>query len=117
MKNFREIKVWSKAYELVLKIYKATSEFPLEERFSLTQQMRRAAISIIANIAEGNKRESNRDFGRFLNISESSLEEVKCYVILSKDLNYVNEVAYQQLFDLSEEVGRMLNGFIKSLKT
>jgi len=117
MKSFRDIKVWNKAYELVLKVYKVTKEFPSDEKFSLTQQIRRSAVSIIANIAEGNKRKSDKDFGHFLNISEGSLEEVKCYLILSKDLNYLNENNYQQLFNLSEEVGRMLHGFIKSLKT
>ena len=115
MKSFKDMKVWNKAYELVLKVYKVTKEFPREEKFGITQQMRRAVISIIANIAEGNKRKSDKDFGHFLNISEGSLEEVKCYLILSKDLGYLDENNYQKLFDLSEEIGRMLQGFIKTL--
>src|SRR3989338_7749402 len=108
MRSFKDMKVWNKAYELVLQIYKVTKDYPQEEKFSLTQQMRRSAISIIANIAEGNKRKSDKDFRHFLNISEGSLEEVKCYLILSSDLGYLNKNNYQDLFDLSEEIGRIL---------
>ena len=115
MKSFQDMKVWNKAYELVLQVYKVTKGFPQEERFGLTQQMRRAAVSIIANIAEGNKRRSDKDFRHFLNISEGSLEETKCYLILSKDLGYQDENTYQRLFNLSEEIGRMLQGFVKAL--
>lgn len=117
MKSFNDIKVWHKAYTLVLGVYKVTKNFPREEKFGLTPQMRRAAVSIIANIAEGAKRKTDKDFGHFLNIAEGSLEEVKCYLILSKDLDYLAEDKYRQLFNLSEEVGRMLSGFIKSLTT
>ena len=116
MKSFQDMKVWNKAYELVLQVYKVTKQFPQEEKFGLTQQMRRAAVSIMANIAEGNKRKSDKDFAHFLNMSEGSLEEVKCYLILSKDLSYQNEDSYQKLLNLSEEIGRMLQGFIKTLK-
>ncbi len=115
MKSFKDILVWNKAYSLVLEIYKLTKRFPQEEKFGLTQQMRRSAVSIIANIAEGNKRKSDKDFGHFLNIAEGSLEELKCYLILSKDLNYLTEKDFENLFSISEEIGRMLQGFIKAL--
>ena len=115
MKSFRDIKVWNKAYELVLGVYKVTKEFPSEEKFGLTSQIRRAAVSIIANIAEGNKRRSDKDFGHFLNIAQGSVEELKCYLVPSKDLGYLAEGHYQEFFNLSEEIGRMLQGFIKTL--
>ena len=115
MKDFRELKVWQKGYRLVLDIYKLTKKFPQDEKFGLTQQMRRAAVSIIANISEGNKRKTTNDFRHFLNISEGSLEELKCYLILSKDLTYIDTSCFDPLFAQSEELGAMLRGFIKSL--
>ncbi|MDD3296360.1 MAG: four helix bundle protein [Candidatus Omnitrophica bacterium] len=115
MKNFRDLKVWNKGYELVLAIYKLSRHFPSDEKFGLTQQIRRAAVSVIANIAEGNKRKSSKDFKHFLNISEGSLEEVKCYLILSRDLGYIKVADYNNSFIISEELGKMLSGFIKKL--
>ena len=115
MKSFTDLKVWNKGYGLVLEIYMITKKFPQDEKFGLTSQIRRSAVSIIANIAEGNKRRSDKDFRHFLNISEGSLEEVKCYLILSRDLKYIDKKEYERLFPLSEEVGKMLGGFIKAL--
>ena len=92
-KSFRELDVWQRAHELVLAVYRATAEFPREERFGLISQMRRAAVSVPANIAEGFKRRGQGDKARFYNYSESSLEEVKYYFILSQDLGYIAEVA------------------------
>ncbi|MFA7115483.1 MAG: four helix bundle protein [Candidatus Omnitrophota bacterium] len=82
MKDFRELKVWQKGYDLVLRIYKVTLNFPEIEKFGLVSQMRRSAVSIIANIAEGNKRRTNKDFKHFLNIAEGSLEEIKYFLFL-----------------------------------
>ncbi|MCQ9204814.1 MAG: four helix bundle protein [Omnitrophica bacterium] len=115
MKDFRDLKVWNKGYELVLEIYKLTKSFPQDEKFGLTQQIRRAAVSVIANIVEGNKRRSSKDFRHFLNMSEGSLEEVKCYLILSKDLGFIKDKDYEKIFPLSEEIGKMLFGLIKKL--
>jgi len=115
--SFTDLKVWNKAHSLVLEIYKVTRKFPQEEKFGLTQQIRRAAVSIMANIAEGTKRRSDRDFGHFLNIAEGSLEEVKCYIILSQDLNYIDNGIFLDLFSMSEEIGKMLQGLIKKLTT
>ena len=117
MKNFREFIVWQKSHEFILEIYKLTEKFPDKEKFGLIQQMRRAAVSIAANIAEGSKRKSDRDFSHFLNMSEGSLEETKYYLILSKDLNIIDGLIYNELYELAEEIGRLLNGFIKKLKT
>ena len=110
--HFRQLEVWQEAHKLVLMVYHVTKEFPSHERFGLVSQMRRAAISIPANIAEGFKRRGIQDKLRFYNVSEGSLEELKYYFILSKDLGYV--LSNDDLMTQSETVGRLLNGLIKS---
>ncbi len=115
LRNYTELKVWQKAHELVLKIYKETKNFPQEEKFSLVNQLRRSAVSIPANIAEGYGRKHIKEYIQMLYISQGSLEETKYYLLLSKDLGYINENAYFLLFELSQEIGRMLRGLIKSL--
>ena len=112
MRSFQDLKVWQEAHRFVLQIYNVTKNFPNDERFGLISQMRRASVSIPANIAEGFHRRGIRDKLRFYNISEASLEEVKYYLILSADLGYLqNRAALSQQADL---VGRLLNGFIQS---
>ncbi|MCB9077078.1 MAG: four helix bundle protein [Anaerolineaceae bacterium] len=86
--HFQQLEVWQEAHKLTLLVYKITKAFPSEEKFGLVSQMRRAAVSVPANIVEGFKRRSQRDKLRFYNIAEGSLEEVKYFFILSKDLNY-----------------------------
>ena len=113
LKDFRDLKVWRKAHQSVLETYKMTQAFPAEERFGLTSQMRRAAISIPANIAEGFKKRSQRDKANFYNIGQGSLEELRYYLILARDLGYSHNIV--PLWDLCEEVGKMLNSLIKSL--
>jgi four helix bundle protein len=107
--------VWQKSHELVLKIYEATKDFPKEEQFGLTSQIRRAAVSIPSNIVEGKARGSNKDFKRFLLIARGSLEELKYQILLSNDLNYINEDTYKDLLNITKEVGRLLNGLMVSL--
>jgi four helix bundle protein len=87
-KSFRDLMVWRKAHEFVLAVYRFTSTFPKSEIYGLAQQMRRAAVSIPANIAEGFTRRGKTDKARFMNIAESSLEESRYYLILSQDLGY-----------------------------
>ncbi len=113
--SFRDLIVWQKAHQLVLAIYTSTKQFPKEEVFALTSQIRRAAVSIAANITEGYKKKTIPNQLNFLNISEGSLEEVKYYLILSKDLNYIQEDEYVALFNSAEEVGRLINGYEKSI--
>ncbi len=108
MKSFRELKVWQKAHRLTLKIYEITRDFPSDERFSLISQIRRSSISIPANIVEGFKRRSNKEYAHFLNVAEASLEETKYFLILAKDLKYMEDNAYVELMNLSEEIGKML---------
>jgi len=109
--------VWQKSHELVLKIYKITKQFPKDEMFGLTSQIRRAATSIPSNIVEGKARGSNNDYRRFLLISRGSLEELKYQILLAKDLNYMDEITYKELFALSDKVGKLLGGLIKKLES
>ncbi len=115
IKTFRDLRVWQKAHKLVLEIYKITKTFPKEERYSLATQLRRSAASIPSNIAEGFKRKSRKEYARFLNISDGSLEETKYHIILAKDLGYIEEDNFNRLMEICDEVGRMLYGFYKKL--
>ena len=87
-RRFEDLEVWRKAHALALLIYRSTGGFPAEERFGLTSQMRRAAVSVAANIAEGAKKRTSRDQLRFYNIAQGSLEELRYYLMLSADLGY-----------------------------
>jgi len=107
--------VWQKAHELVLKTYEITKDFPKYEQFGLTYQIRRAAVSIPSNIVEGKARGSKVEYKRFLIIARASLEEVKYQLLLAKDLHYIDEQKYKDAYGISDEVGRLLGGLIKSL--
>lgn len=115
IKRFEDLKVWQKSHELVLEVYTVTQQFPNEEKFGLTSQIRRSAVSIAANIAEGSKRQHLKEYIWMLYISHGSLSETEYHLLLAKDLKYLSNTKYQELFNLCEEVGRMLNGLIKSL--
>src|SRR5690349_2101717 len=104
--SFRDLAVWQEAHQLVLMVYKATAVFPNTEQFGLTSQMRRAAVSVPANIVEGFKRRGWQGKVRFYNIAEASLEELKYYLILASDLTYIAEV--KPLETQAESVGRLL---------
>jgi len=114
-RKFEDIKVWRKAHELVLLVYKLTRSLPREELFGLTSQMRRAAVSVAANIAEGFTRRGIKDKLNFYNTSESSLEELRYYFILCKDLGYI--ASNEEPLSRSEEVGKMLAGWCDSIRT
>jgi four helix bundle protein len=111
-RSFRDLQVWRKAHEFVLALYAFTAPFPKQETFGLSQQMRRAAVSIPANIAEGFRRRGKADKARFLNISEGSLEECRYYLILATDLGYGDAT---QLHALLEEVSKMLNAYAAAI--
>lgn len=113
-KTFRDLVVWQKAHEFVLGIYQYSAGFPRSEAYSLTSQLRRAAISIAANIAEGFRRRGDADKVRRLNIAQGSLEECRYYLILSNDLNY-GECAKLQM--LLEEVSKILDAYAKAILT
>lgn len=110
---FTDLVVWQKAHQFVLAVYRLTKGFPKEELFTLTSQLRRAAISIPANIAEGFKRKSELEKARFMNIAQGSLEECHYYLILAKDLGYGDT---KNMLLHIEEIGKMLTAYIKALK-
>ena len=110
--SFRDLEVWQQAHKLVLAIYKASQHFPDDERFGLTSQLRRAAVSIAANIAEGFRRRGVQDKLRFYNNAEGSLAEVQCYLVLAHDLGYL--VDQTELAESAEIVGRLLFRFIEA---
>jgi four helix bundle protein len=113
-KTFQDLIVWRKAHELVLAVYRLAESFPQREIYGLSHQMRRAAVSIPANIAEGFRKRGPADKTRFLNIAEGSLEECRYYLILAKDLGYGET---QNLSQLLEEVSRLLNAYSKAILT
>ena len=111
-KTFQDLIVWQKAHQFVLAIYTVTKKFPLDERFGLTSQIRRASVSIPANIAEGFSKRTKVDKARFYNIAKGSLEEVRYYLILSRDLGYTEK---SNLFTQLEEISRLLHSYTKNL--
>ena len=116
--SFEDVIAWKKAHAFVLSVYKITKGFPDDEKFGLTAQFRRAAVSIEANIAEGYRKIGKQDKLRFFNISQGSLSECKDYIILARDLEYINIEHYQELWQSSEEASRLLisycNGIINN---
>ncbi|MBN1924828.1 MAG: four helix bundle protein [Prolixibacteraceae bacterium] len=116
MNSFREIKVWQKSMDFVTKLYKTTRIFPQEELYGLTSQLRRSAISIPSNIAEGFGRKSPAEFKRFLQISKGSLFELQTQIEISKNLNFLEQKKYVELYNDLKEIEAMLTAFIKSIK-
>lgn len=115
VKTFRDLRVWQKAHELVLAVYKFTKNFPVDEKYGLVSQLRRSAASVPTNIVEGFKRSSKKEYAHFINIADSSLEETKYHIILSADLGYLTENQVAELTNLCDQVGRMLYAFHKKL--
>ena len=111
-RTFQDLIVWQKAHQFVLKIYEFSDKFPKDENYGLTSQLRRAAISIPSNIAEGFTKNGKKDKLRFYNISQGSLEECRYYLILSEDLGYGNS---NKLLSQIEEVSKLLGGYISSI--
>ncbi|MFA5423220.1 MAG: four helix bundle protein [Phycisphaerae bacterium] len=112
-KNFTDLIVWQKAHSFVLAIYDFSSDFPKSEIYGLTSQLRRAAVSVAANIAEGFKKTGPADTIRYMNISQGSLEECRYYLILVNDLNYGQS---RDLLNQLDEVGRLLSGYVNAIK-
>lgn len=115
MKSYKELTVYQKAYELFLRVYKTTEKFPAEERFGLISQMRRAAVSIPCNIAEGYRRRGRKEYIQFLHIALGSCSELETLISLSKDLKIIVDGNYYNLQLLQEEVSKMLYKLITSL--
>ena len=117
MRDFKTLKVWQNAHEMTLCVHKATQDFPKEEVYGLVSQLRRAASSVPANIAEGSGCSRNREFAYFLSIALRSASETEYHLLLARDLEYLGTKAYESLNTQVVEVKRMLTGLIKKLKT
>jgi four helix bundle protein len=116
MKDFRELKVWHKSHGIALEVYKLTYRFPNDEKFGLISQIRRAAVSIPTNIAEGCGRNSNPDLARFLAIAYGSANEVDYLLLLSKDLSIINDPDYQAMNSQIVEVKKMLAALLRKIR-
>jgi four helix bundle protein len=116
VQDFRSLKVWSKAHVLTLDVYKASKSFPRDEIYGLTSQMRRASVSIGANIAEGACRKGDVDFARFLQMAAGSASEVEYHLLLARDLNLLEASDYQRLSEGAVEVKRMLASLMQKLR-
>lgn len=115
MQDFRNLKVWQYAHQLVLDVYGATAAFPRAERYGLSSQMRRAAVSIPSNIAEGCGRGSDADFARFLSIAMGSASELEYQLLLARDLGWLHAEDYDVLHEAACRTRRLLNGLLRRL--
>ena len=116
MKDFKELKVWSKAHELTLAIYGVTRTFPRDEIYGLTSQVRRSAASIAANIAEGCGRRSDGEFGRFLQIARGSASETEYHLLLARELRFLSETDYRNTEKNVVEVQKMLTALVQKVQ-
>ena len=116
MGDFKSLVVWQKSVSLVTEIYHLTENYPKNEVFGLTSQIRRASISIPSNISEGHSRRSSNDYIQFLKIARGSLAELETQILISKNLNFISEKQYQDFETKSIEIAKMLNSLITSIQ-
>jgi four helix bundle protein len=116
MKTHKDLEVWKRSIELVTRIYTLTRGFPKEELYGLTDQMRRAAVSVPSNIAEGAARNSKKEFLHFLSIASGSLSELETQLIIANNLNYLDNNQHQEIDSIISHTFKLLYGLIKSLK-
>ena len=114
MSDYRQLRAWQRAYQLILKVYAATRAFPSDERFGLQSQMRRAAVSVAANIAEGSGRSGDGDSTRFLRIARGSLHELSCEIMVAGDLKYITTNERESLLGHADTIGSALIGLIRA---
>ena len=117
MKDFKQLKVWRKAHEMTLDTYRVTTAFPREEMYGLTSQLRRAAASVGANIAEGCGRRSDGEMCRFLQIARGSACEIEYHFLLARDLQFLDDKDFKSLTRRADELQRMLTGLMQSVRT
>ena len=113
MADYKQLTVWKLAHVLTLGVYRSTQDFPTTERYGLVAQLRRAAISVVSNIAEGSGRRGDREFARFLRMAYGSTCEVECQLLLSRDLGYLGIEGWEKLDTECQKLGKMLNGLIR----
>lgn len=116
MRPHETLEVWKKAIDFVVMVYERTKAFPQDERFGLTSQLRRAAVSIPANLAEGAARHSNNEFLRFISIAQGSCSEVETELLIAYRLGYLSGSDYQNTKDFADSIGKMLIGLAKHLR-
>ena len=117
IKSYQDLIVWQKAMDLSVAVYELSNDFPVDERFGLTAQVRRSSVSVAANIAEGYGRDSDGDFTRYLRISQGSLKETETHLILAERLGFVSGKDIAGVMALSEEIGKMLRSLIARIGT
>ena len=115
--SYKDLLAWQKAIDLVEEVYRATRGWPQDELFGLTNQVRRAVVSIPSNVAEGQGRHNHKEFLRYVQISNSSLNEVETQLLIAKRLEYIDEEAYRTLTSQADDVGRLLHGLMRSLRS
>ena len=116
MHNYRELKIWQRSMDFVVKIYEASASFPKEERYGLTSQLRSCAVSVPSNISEGAGRGTNKQFKRFLEFSMGSINEAQTQIELANRVKYLNKEAYDSLIDEALQIYKMILAFYNSLK-
>lgn len=117
VKSYKELLIWQKGIKIVVLIYKLTKDFPKEEMYALTSQLKRASVSVPSNIAEGFGRQTDKSFNHFLNISRGSLNEIETQLIIAKELDFVvHDNLFNEILFLIEEESKMINAFSKNLK-
>jgi len=115
-KNYRDLLAYQKSYKVALLVYEVTSEFPSSEMYGLVSQMRRAGVSVPSNISEGYRRGSQKEYAQFLKISLGSNSELETQLSLSRDLGFIDKDKFKELYELNEEVGRLLSSYISRLE-
>ncbi len=116
IKSFTDLHAWQEGHGLVLKIYKLTKTFPAEERFGLTNQIRRCAVSVTSNIAEGFSRKSKNEKSQFLYIALGSVTELQNQLVIARDIEYLNKEEFNMVAEATVVVSKLINGLIKSSK-
>lgn len=117
MRPHHKLEAWIKAIQLVTDVYKSSEEFPKEERYGLTSQIRRAAVSIPANLAEGAGRRSSREFAHFLSNSQGSASELETELIIANRLGYLDEATFAKLLAQLERIGRLITGLVRHVRS
>ncbi|MEM8944614.1 MAG: four helix bundle protein [Planctomycetota bacterium] len=116
MAGYQDLKVWQVGVDLSVQIYRVTKDFPKEELYGLTSQIRRAGISIPSNIAEGHARKSQKELSRFLDIAKGSLAEVETQLIIARRLGYLDQAKTDELLHIADQESRMISGLLNSIK-
>jgi four helix bundle protein len=117
VKSYKELLIWQKGIKIVVLVYKLTKDFPKDEIYALTSQLKRASVSVPSNIAEGFGRQTDKSFNHFLNIARGSLNEIETQLIIAKELGFIdNKDVLNEILFLIDEEGKMLNAFAKNLK-